>query len=57
MPQFKFLYKRQDILKYVDTIQEEADKEKKALGFLAQQAYQSAAYSEKINCSGGEIKF
>ena len=48
MPQFKFLYKRQDILKYVDTIQKEADKEKKALGFLAQQAYQSAAYSEKI---------
>ena len=48
MQQFNFLHKREDILDYVTTVQEEADKEKKALGFLSPKAYQSAAYSEKI---------
>ncbi len=48
MQQFKFLHKRSEIFDYVTTVQKEADKEKKSLGFLSLKAYQSAAYSEKI---------
>jgi len=46
--EFTFLHKRKDILPYVETLSQEADKEKKALGFLSATAYESAAHSEKI---------
>lgn len=48
MAKLKFLYKRKDILPYIEIVQAEADKEKKALGFLAAKAYENAAHSEKI---------
>lgn len=48
MVELRFLHKRKDILPYVEIVQKEADKEKKALGFLSAKAYESAAYSEKI---------
>jgi len=44
----KFFHKRKDILPFVETVRQEADKEKKALGFLSAKAYESAAHSEKI---------
>ena len=48
LTEFIFLHKRKDILPYVETLRSEADTEKKALGFLAASAYESAAHSEKI---------
>lgn len=48
MTEFIFLHKRKDILPYVDTLRNEADTEKKALGFLSATAYESAAHNEKI---------
>ena len=42
------LYDREDILPYVQDVQDFADTEKKALGFLAGDAYEKAAENEKI---------